>query len=190
MAEDFHAFWLRVRPELAQVAKAFDTMTKALPGTLRKLIDHKLSIEKAQYKIDKNPLHAWMAYRLSRLSRVPTPEWVLEYFDRCAAGFDRARHEEKIKKPSVEIARAMEMHSMGRGNVFSNIAEWEDPKEWPSLSYNVLVQLTKGDKEDYAVAAVAKLSGVSPSTVYRALRRAKKHFSRRVPISFTKSTTF
>ena len=41
-----------------------------------------------------NPAHAWAAYRIARAFGVPTPEWVLVYFDGCAAKLADATNDE------------------------------------------------------------------------------------------------
>lgn len=45
-----------------------------------------LELSENIFEVFKNPMHAWHAYREARRAGVSVPEWVLTYFDDCAAG--------------------------------------------------------------------------------------------------------
>ena len=53
----------------------------------RKSAKHWLPYAKAHYEETKNPVFVWEAYLAARAARLPTPVFVLEYFDRVGLRF-------------------------------------------------------------------------------------------------------
>ncbi len=97
---------------------------------LRSEMPHLVAELEAQYHQDANPLHVWQAYALVRAATLPTPPWVLAYFDRVA----ETLHVLSIKPPGERqvanaAVRALELPRGGRRNVFldwpkQNHAQW------------------------------------------------------------------
>jgi hypothetical protein len=69
------------------------------------------------------------------------------------------------------IGKALGMNAPGR-----EFREFSETLDWADIADDVRQQLERGDKETYAIEAVAKKRGISPSTVRRAWVRAKKAF--------------
>jgi hypothetical protein len=53
----------------------------------RKSAKHRLPYAKARYEETKNPVFVWEAYLTARSARLPSPTFVLEYFDRVGRRF-------------------------------------------------------------------------------------------------------
>jgi hypothetical protein len=136
-------------------------------------MDHKTAVAKKLYEITGNPLHVWNAYRASRAVRLEVPDWVLSYFDRVAKRL--FQHEEAAKRgkklSESEIGKALGMNAPGR-----EFRKFSETLEWADIAEDVRQQLKRGDKEKYAIEAVAEKRGKSPSAVRRAWVRAKKLF--------------
>jgi hypothetical protein len=138
---------------------------------------HKSEVLKKLYDIERNPLFAWLAYRLNRTTR---RAWALEYLDRVADKLLKlekaAKHGEKIKAAAVVVALEMKKAGKsGRGNAFKDFTEIP---EWAGIAIDVQALMQAGTKEYFAVETVAKESkGVlSKSKVWRAWREAKDAF--------------
>jgi hypothetical protein len=133
-------------------------------------MDHKTAVAKKLYEITGNPLHVWNAYQVCRVARLGVPHWVLSYFDGVAKRlFQPAKRGGKLSKSA--IGKALGMNAPGR-----EFREFSETPEWADIAYDVWQQLKGGDKETYAIEAVAEKRGISPSTVRRAWVRAKKSF--------------
>jgi hypothetical protein len=133
-------------------------------------MDHKKAVAKKLYEITGNPLHVWNAYQVCRVARLGVPDWVLSYFDGVAKRLlQPAKRGGKLSKSA--IGKALGMNAPGR-----EFREFSETPEWADIAYDVWQQLKGGDKETYAIEAVAEKRGISPSTVRRAWVRAKKWF--------------
>jgi hypothetical protein len=139
----------------------------------RGMMDHKTAVAKKLYEITGNPLHVWNAYRVCRVARLGVPDWVLSYFDGVAKRLlqleDTVKRGEKLSESA--IGKALGMKAPGR-----EFREFSETLEWADIAEDVRQQLKRGDKEKYAIEAVAEKRGISPSTVRRAWVRAKKSF--------------
>jgi hypothetical protein len=142
------------------------------------LIAHKLEILKMLYDMDRNPLAAWWAFRLARVTRSELPAWVLEYFDRVARNLhaleEAAKRGQKIERGAGMVALEMKKPARsGRGNLFKNLTEHPT---WAVIAADVNERLPLDHKETIAIDVVAKQRGVSFSTVQRDWAKAKKIF--------------
>jgi hypothetical protein len=76
----------------ARAAGHTPTPAKLL-GQRRKSAQHWLPYVKARYEETKNPVFVWEAYLTARAARLPSPTFVLEYFDRVGLRFaSMSRH--------------------------------------------------------------------------------------------------
>ena len=133
-------------------------------------MDHKTAVAKKLYEITGNPLHVWNAYRVCRVARLGVPDWVVSYFDGVAKRlFQPAKRGGKLSKSA--IGKALGMNAPGR-----QFLEFSETPEWADIADDVWQQRKRGDKETYAIEAVAEKRGISPSKVRRAWVRAKKSF--------------
>ena len=136
----------------------------------RGMMDHKTAVAKKLYEITGNPLHVWNAYRVCRVARLGVPDWVVSYFDGVAKRlFQPAKRGGKLSKSA--IGKALGMNAPGR-----QFLEFSETPEWADIADDVWQQRKRGDKETYAIEAVAEKRGISPSKVRRAWVRAKKSF--------------
>ena len=136
----------------------------------RGMMDHKTEVAKKLYEITGNPLHVWNAYRVCRVARLGVPDWVVSYFDGVAKRlFQPAKRGGKLSKSA--IGKALGMNAPGR-----QFLEFSETPEWADIADDVWQQRKRGDKETYAIEAVAEKRGISPSKVRRAWVRAKKSF--------------
>jgi len=139
----------------------------------RGMMDHKTAVAKKLYEITGNPLHVWNAYRVCRVARLEVPDWVLSYFDGVAKRLfqleEAAKRGEKLSESA--IGKAHGMNAPGR-----EFREFSETLDWADIANDVQQQLKHGDKETYAIEAVAGKRGKSPSTVRRAWVSAKKSF--------------
>ena len=134
------------------------------------MMDHKTAVAKKLYEITGNPLHVWNAYRVCRVARLGVPDWVVSYFDGVAKRlFQPAKRGGKLSKSA--IGKALGMKAPGR-----EFREFSETLEWADIADDVWQQRKRGDKETYAIEAVAEKRGISPSKVRRAWVRAKKSF--------------
>ena len=98
------------------------------------------------------------------------PDWVVSYFDGVAKRlFQPAKRGGKLSKSA--IGKALGMNAPGR-----QFLEFSETPEWADIADDVWQQRKRGDKETYAIEAVAEKRGISPSKVRRAWVRAKKSF--------------
>jgi len=136
----------------------------------RGMMDHKTAVAKKLYEITGNPLHVWNAYRVCRVARLGVPDWVVSYFDGVAKRlFQPAKRGGKLSKSA--IGKALGMNAPGR-----QFLEFSETPEWADIADDVWQQRKRGDKETYAIEAVAEKRGISPSKVRRDWVRAKKSF--------------
>ena len=136
----------------------------------RGMMDHKTAVAKKLYEITGNPLHVWNAYQVCRVARLGVPDWVVSYFDGVAKRlFQPAKRGGKLSKSA--IGKALGMNAPGR-----QFLEFSETPEWADIADDVWQQRKRGDKETYAIEAVAEKRGISPSKVRRAWVRAKKSF--------------
>jgi len=73
------------------------------------------------YMHDSNPLFVWLAYDICRKNDMPLPEWVLEYLDASAGNLLSKANDKVIpveNNAAKAIAKALDMNTMGPGNVF------------------------------------------------------------------------
>jgi len=75
------------------------------------------------YHRERNPLYAWEAYFLARKYKLGIPEWVLEYLDRTAF---RLFEKPPKKDASRYIAKALNLHTRGKGNIYSRYFDLQD----------------------------------------------------------------
>ena len=95
---------------------------------LRKLIDMGrtgglLDNFEEGFRKEGNPLYAWEAYLLARWHKLGIPEWVLEYLDSTAF---RLFEKPPKKDASRYIAKALNLHTRGKGNIYSRYFDLQD----------------------------------------------------------------
>ena len=119
-------------------------------------------------------MSAWQAYCDARLGGLEIPEWVLKYLDRAAGNIwalpSRCIKGKRVHNFERELAIALEMAKPGdngRGHVLTDFMD----RMWMFYGETVRRYMRQGDKESFAIEAVAKRNGVSTATVRRAWKR-------------------
>jgi hypothetical protein len=132
-----------------------------------------IEIEKTAGLATNNAMHVWAAYSFARAAKTPPPEWVLQYFDLCARdiftiAMDVAKGNRRATDSGKWILKALRLKTTDLRNYHS---------DWLIIGMNVRCRMQQqGDKQEFAVEAVAKDAGVSKSTVARAFRLFDKAF--------------
>ena len=128
------------------------------------------------YSMDANPLYCWEAWRVSRESGEPLPEFASDYFDRVAAQF--------VTMPSPEpkqLNRAVVEATEFRGGPFSRAQRhgvWEgtgQPSK-PLLFSLTLAEMAEGASVDEAWRRVEEEWPVSYSQVRDAYYEMRPHY--------------
>lgn len=112
------------------------------------------------YKRSKNSVIAWQAFSVSRKYDMPTPEWVLEYFDRVAVNLENCGEKERMT--AKILGEMFEITTRGRGTFFS----WRSnlpPKV--AIARQVSQGFEAGHKKTAVIADIAKKTGCSQTTV-------------------------
>lgn len=128
------------------------------------------------YSMDANPLYAWEAWRISRESGEPLPEFAADYFDRVAAQF--------VTMPNPEpkrLERAVTAATEFRSGPFSRAQRYGvwDGSNQPSkpLLFNLaLAEMAEGAAVDEAFRRVADDWHVSESTARNAYYEMRPHY--------------
>ncbi len=123
---------------------------------------HQGYLEALEYhhKRSKNPLMAWEAFSVSRKYDMPTPEWILEYFDRVAVNLERCGEQESTTAKT--LGRVFEITKRGRGTFFS----WRSnlpPKV--AIARQVSQDIEAGHKKSAVIFDIAKKTECSETTV-------------------------
>ena len=128
-----------------------------------------MEIHRHSYADGGNPLDAWSALLLAHALGEPPPAWVMEYLAICSTrlhGLTHAALQGEKFKPK-DIAHAVGLVSMGAGTVFPS----ENEFVWVALAMQVRDCISNGDKETYAIEAVAKEYGVTKYAARQAWKR-------------------
>jgi hypothetical protein len=147
-------------------------------------VDGRARFLELAYVDSQNPLFAWDAYELSRMYRVPPPEWVLRYFDRvweelqeipatgdvvgqgCAVALGLAKHKRsgggaafgRFEKFNVEVHLAVLVHQIVKKEGLEAGAACQFVAEaWKNLRDGKAGQ----DVGSQIVAAYARAPGIS-----------------------------
>lgn len=108
-----------------------------------------------------NPLDAWDALLLAHALDETPPQWAMDYLATCATRIYGLRAESfagKSIKPAM-IGQALGMVSKGRGTAFPGV----DAFDWIAIAVQVRDVIKAGDKEYFAIEAVAKNNEISKS---------------------------
>jgi hypothetical protein len=174
---------LHIRGALELKIATAKKLAEWLPGELDLRGELEFMVAKLEklHEITGNPLHAWTAYRLCRVTRLEMPDWVLSYLDGVAKGLlgETAQKRKKLSESAIvkALGRALGMKAPGR-----QFREFSKTLEWVEIADDVWQQLKQGDKEKhrtklkYARETVAEERGISTSTVGRAWDKAKEWF--------------
>ena len=155
----------------ASVFNLFETAgCTRLPTSLTATVPADFAIEQDgdQYKRTNNAVYVWRAYRTARAADVPIPEWVFQYFDRCALAI--------LGRPmnARTALRALELKAGGGGPSAARRAATADRDR--DIVIHVDYRKAHGDAAILAIFdTVAEMSGISSERVrdiyYQARRR-------------------
>lgn len=123
------------------------------------------------YGIDPNPLYCWEAWRISRESGEPLPEFAAQYFDQVAANLVTMENPETGKHDAA-VAHAVGFKTPGRGNHWTQAQDygaWDGKGGVDRVRLFAEVQAAKADGTpiDEAFRSVADGFHTSESTVRR-----------------------
>lgn len=120
--------------------------------SFRDLAEYLIAQQHADYVRTGNPVYAWRAFQIARSknekgtrSTKQVPEWVLDYFDRCAAGLPKADSPKKVaqalglNEKVKQQRRKVRFHARNQ-----RIVEW------------ILDAREKGDRSDMEVFDAAE----------------------------------
>jgi hypothetical protein len=116
-----------------------------------------------------NPLAVWVAWRLSRRSGLPAPEWVLAYFD----AFAELVREWIEKPPAGDLARAVGV-ALGFGSARKDqnrLTDWRERREGKKWFLAFEAHVQQGLSPTRARREVAREFNTTEATVRRRLER-------------------
>jgi hypothetical protein len=136
------------------------------------------SIEKDRrhYKMTDNPLFVCSAFLSAHWHKLPIPDWVSEYFYNFAFALNEwASDVEKGDVPedpvlAVLLASGINKPARGRSKFFHEYIALSGWGRWQDLGSEVLKRVKDGDKQTFAIEAVAMKFRTSLSQVHRAWR--------------------
>ncbi|MBL8576148.1 MAG: hypothetical protein JNK47_02895 [Mesorhizobium sp.] len=132
-----------------------------------------IEVERRAFFATSNPMHVWAAFRLARVVNADIPPWVMSYLDLAskrllALASDIVQDGTADNTFVKDLAAAFFFKGAHPTNYHS---------EWITYGMNVRHLMQQGDKETFAIDAVAEHFGVSASTV----RGAYKQYDRLYP---------
>jgi hypothetical protein len=83
----------------------------------------RLAVAESAYHVERNPIHAWLAWAICRSTGEEIPEWVTTYFDRAAGAITHLAIRPP-RAPEAALAIALEMKEPRRSaNVFKRFSD-------------------------------------------------------------------
>ena len=123
-----------------------------------------------------NPIYAWKAFRMARISGQPIPDWILDYLDTVAVGI-LGLADEAPKDANKQLAKALGFSSGKPGSRSSEFAAHERYQRDSYIANRVfrLRQFSPKMSANKAFGAVAKELNMELGAVKRAYKRYEAH---------------